>query len=106
MLQTLLLLPELGNVAINDTNSDPVKTSNRPSSPGVMPTLELVNGEVVSDSGYQSFPSTENQPKVSVNGLTASWTDVSSLYCIEFSKMFIHMLCQWFGLHITSMFRL
>ena len=82
-LQKLLLLPELGDNAITGTNSDPVKTSGRPSSPSVIPTVELVNEEMGSNSGYQSFPNTVNQARVSVNGLTASWTVVSSLYCVQ-----------------------
>ena len=78
MLQTLLLLPELHDVAITGTNSDAVKTAtSRSCSPNVMPTLELVNEEMVNDSRHESFSNGIDQTKVSVNGLTASWTHVS-----------------------------
>ena len=77
MLQTLLLLPELHDVTITGTNSDPVKTASRSCSPNVMPTLELVNEEMVNDRRHESFSNGIDQTKVSVNGLTASWTHVS-----------------------------
>ena len=48
-----------------------------------MPTLELVNEEMVNDSGHESFSNGINQVRVSVNGLTASWTHVS-LYILQF----------------------
>ena len=53
-----------------------MKTTSRSCSPNVMPTLELVNEEMVNDSGHESF-SGVNRVRVSVNGLTASWTHVS-----------------------------
>ena len=70
------MLPELGDVAITGTNSDPVKTGSRPSSPSVMPTLELLNGEMANESFFSGI----NQTRISVNGLIASWTHVSLLY--------------------------
>ena len=42
-----------------------------------MPTLELINEEMVNDSRHESFSNGIDQAKVSVNGLTASWTHVS-----------------------------
>ena len=78
LLQTLLLLPELNdNMALPDADSDPVKQGRRGSSPNVNPALELVNQEMVSDSGHISSSNGFENAKVSVNSLTASWTDVS-----------------------------
>lgn len=82
MLQTLLLLPELRDVAITGSDSD--KTTSRSNSPSVMPTLQLVNEEMTTDSGHQSFSNDIDQARVSIKGLTASWTHVSlslSLCC-------------------------
>ena len=44
-------------------------------SPNVMPTLELVNEEMISDSGHESLPN-GGAPRVTVNSLTASWAHV------------------------------
>ena len=75
MLQKLLLLPELHDVAITGTNnSDPLKITSRSTSP----TLKLNNEEMVNDSGDGLFSTgIKNQARVSVNSLTASWTHVS-----------------------------
>ena len=50
-----------------------------------MPTLELVNEEMVNDSRHESFSNPIDQARVSVNDLTASWTHVSliSLYFLN-----------------------
>ena len=77
----LLLLPELYDNAITDT--DPVTTTSGASSPSVMPTLELVNKELINDDSRQElFSNSIDQPRVSVNGLTASWTHVSLTFNI------------------------
>ena len=64
------MLPEISDSAIS--NSDPVKTTSRSCSPNVMPTLELINEEMVNDSGLYGV----NQGRVTVDSLTASWTYV------------------------------
>ena len=78
LLQTLLLLPELNdNMALPGADSDPVKQERSGSTPNANPALELVNQEMASDSGHVSFSNGFENAKVSVNSLTASWTDVS-----------------------------
>ena len=67
------MLPEISDAAI--INSDPVKTTSGSCSPDVMPTLELINKEMVNDSGHEPF-SGVNQARVAVNSLTASWSYV------------------------------
>ena len=86
----MLLLPELNNAtAITGTDSDPVKTGSRGSSPNVNPTLELVNQEAANDSGHISFSNGLEKAKVSVNHLTASWTHVSYHLLIFVSKLYV-----------------
>ena len=78
------MLPELNdNTAVAGTDSDPVKTGSRGSSPNVNPTHELVNQEAANDSGHVSFSNGLEKAKVSVNHLTASWTHVSYIVCIK-----------------------
>jgi len=72
VLQKLLLLPELNDNSTTDTDSDPVSRS---CSPNVMPTLKLVNDELISVSGHESFLNGV-VPRIKVNSLTASWTYV------------------------------
>ena len=75
-MQKLLLLPELSGTAVTGTDSGPVKTTSRSCSPSVMPTLELVNEELINHSGHESLPNERATARVSVNDLTASWTHV------------------------------
>ena len=57
-------------------DSDPVKTTNRSCSPDAVPTLELVNKELINDGWQGSLSNRVAMATLSVNGLTASWTHV------------------------------
>ena len=70
-IQKLLLLPELSSAAI--TGVDMTKTTHGSHS---VPTVELVNKESTNDSGHGSFSNGVVSARISVNGLTASWTHV------------------------------
>ena len=66
------MLPELGDAIVD---SD-VNAARRSYSPAEMPPLKLVSEEITTDSGHGS--STNGvAPRVVVNNLTASWTNVS-----------------------------
>jgi len=64
-IQKLLLLPELTDNSITDTDGDPVS---RPYSSKVM---VFVNKQLIN---YITF--SKVTPRIKVNGLTASWTHV------------------------------
>ena len=70
-IQKLLLLPELSGTAI--TGSGMINTTHQSHS---MPTAEVVNEESTNDSGHGSFANGVVSARISVNGLTASWTHV------------------------------
>ena len=90
VLQQLLLLPELSNIAITSDGSDPLKTTSRLCSPNVTPTLELVNEELINLSGrHESLPTELVSARLSVNSLTASWTHVKIMIIISVILIFL-----------------
>ena len=70
-----MLLPELSGVIIVSAGSNPVKTTMGICSSNLMPTVESVNEEKISNGGCAK----NGVPTVIVNNLTASWTHVSEI---------------------------
>ena len=66
-MQKLLLLPELSDFAISDANSGPSKISGIPT----------VNKELSSHNEYNLLSNEVTSSRISVSGLTASWTHVN-----------------------------
>ena len=80
-----MLLPELSSTALAAiTDVDPLVTStSRACSPDVVPTLELVNEEMIDDNIKHGPSSNEIAPaRLSVNHLTASWSHVKNNNCL------------------------
>ena len=77
LIQKLLLLPELTDIAIN-TNNDLIETTSRTCSSNVMPTHKLVNNELINDECGLSSNEVASA-KIIVDRLSASWTHVNNI---------------------------